>query len=95
MLERSQGRPVTLRDRRTQILLYGFLFNQDMGGPDVSVDETGVGKFHPVLEGDYAERIIDLKNLLKQLDPERLGFTFLITSSFPFCGKILSRFLLR
>ena len=41
------------------------------------------------------QRILHLKDLLEQLNPERLGFSFLVTPSFPFSDEVPCRLLLR
>lgn len=88
LLKGSKQRTVALPDRFKQILIQALLLDEHVRGFNVPVDEAGTGQLHLILERDKLSCVLDAEHVGEQIHPERLRFTFLIASAFPFAGKL-------
>ena len=95
LLERGKHFAIALADGLSQVFMNPFLFYQHMGRFNVSVNETGIVQVDLFFEADNLLRLFDAEHVTQQRKPKRLAFPFLVTSVFPFIGKLTCRILLQ
>lgn len=88
LLERGQQGAVRLLDGLVQLFPQAFLFDQDVGGRDEAVDETGVIQHDLIFKGDELVRLLHPVDLLEQGQPKGLAVAFLIALALPIGGKL-------
>ena len=94
LLERSQERAIGLFDGSPQVFAQSLLFDQNMGGGDDTVDETGMIQMDLILEMDEIFRFGDPEDTAEQCHPERLAFPFFVAAALPVFGKFFCRLFL-
>jgi len=91
LLERGQERTVGLEDGFAEVFVNPLLFDKDVGGRDVGVDETGMVEMDLVFEVDEIFGFGDAEDGTEERHPERLAFPFLIAAAFPVFDETADR----
>ena len=95
LLEWGQHRAVGLLVPSGEVNICAFLLNQHMGIFDIAVNKAGMVQLHANLKFYGIGRLFHSKNILEQINPEPLGFLFLVAMACPILYKLLgSGFLL-